>query len=25
VLHTPGHTPDSVCFLDEANGLLFGG
>ena len=25
VLHTPGHTPDSVCFFDEANGLLFGG
>jgi glyoxylase-like metal-dependent hydrolase (beta-lactamase superfamily II) len=25
VLHTPGHTPDSVCYLDEANGLLFGG
>ena len=25
VLHTPGHSPDSVCFFDEANGLLFGG
>jgi glyoxylase-like metal-dependent hydrolase (beta-lactamase superfamily II) len=25
VLHTPGHTPDSVCFLDERRGLLFGG
>jgi glyoxylase-like metal-dependent hydrolase (beta-lactamase superfamily II) len=25
VLHTPGHTPDSICLLDEQNGLLFGG
>ena len=25
VLHTPGHTPDSICLLDEDNGLLFGG
>ena len=25
VLHTPGHTPDSVCFVDEHRGLLFGG
>ena len=25
VLHTPGHSPDSVCFLDERAGLLFGG
>ncbi|PVZ12901.1 MBL fold metallo-hydrolase [Actinomycetospora cinnamomea] len=25
VLHTPGHSPDSVCFLDEHAGLLFGG
>lgn len=25
VLHTPGHSPDSICLLDEANGLLFGG
>lgn len=25
VLHTPGHTPDSVCFLDERDGLLFAG
>ncbi len=25
VLHTPGHTPDSVCFLQERRGLLFGG
>lgn len=25
VLHTPGHTRDSVCLLDERNGLLFGG
>ena len=25
VLHTPGHTPDSICLLDERNGVLFGG
>lgn len=25
VLHTPGHSPDSICLLDEVNGLLFGG
>jgi len=25
VLHTPGHSPDSICLLDERNGLLFGG
>jgi glyoxylase-like metal-dependent hydrolase (beta-lactamase superfamily II) len=25
VLHTPGHSPDSICLLDEENGLLFGG
>jgi glyoxylase-like metal-dependent hydrolase (beta-lactamase superfamily II) len=25
VLHTPGHTPDSICLFDEENGLLFGG
>ncbi|GAA4777116.1 MBL fold metallo-hydrolase [Actinomycetospora chlora] len=25
VLHTPGHTPDSLCFLDEHAGLLFAG
>ncbi|TDQ63032.1 glyoxylase-like metal-dependent hydrolase (beta-lactamase superfamily II) [Actinomycetospora succinea] len=25
VLHTPGHTPDSVCFLDEHDGLLLAG
>lgn len=25
VLHTPGHTPDCVCLLDEKNGVLFGG
>jgi glyoxylase-like metal-dependent hydrolase (beta-lactamase superfamily II) len=25
VLHTPGHTPDCVCLLDEAHGVLFGG
>jgi glyoxylase-like metal-dependent hydrolase (beta-lactamase superfamily II) len=25
VLHTPGHTPDSSCLLDERSGILFGG
>jgi glyoxylase-like metal-dependent hydrolase (beta-lactamase superfamily II) len=25
VLHTPGHTPDSICLLDERHGVLFGG
>lgn len=25
VLHTPGHTPGSVCFHREADGLLFSG
>ncbi len=25
VLHTPGHTPGSVCFYDEHKGLLFSG
>ncbi len=25
VLHTPGHSPDCICVLDRANGLLFGG
>ena len=25
VLHTPGHSPDCICLLDEDNGLLFGG
>jgi glyoxylase-like metal-dependent hydrolase (beta-lactamase superfamily II) len=23
VLHTPGHSPDSICLLDEREGLLF--
>jgi glyoxylase-like metal-dependent hydrolase (beta-lactamase superfamily II) len=23
VLHTPGHSPDSICLLDEHDGLLF--
>jgi glyoxylase-like metal-dependent hydrolase (beta-lactamase superfamily II) len=22
-LHTPGHSPDSICLLDERDGLLF--
>lgn len=25
VLHTPGHSPDSLCLLDDREGLLFGG
>lgn len=25
VLATPGHTPDAICLLDRANGLLFTG
>jgi glyoxylase-like metal-dependent hydrolase (beta-lactamase superfamily II) len=25
VIHTPGHSPDSVCYLDERQGLLFAG
>jgi len=25
VLHTPGHTQDCICLLDEDNGVLFGG
>ena len=25
VLHTPGHAPDHVCFLDETDGVLFCG
>jgi glyoxylase-like metal-dependent hydrolase (beta-lactamase superfamily II) len=25
VVHTPGHTPDSICLLDEREGILFGG
>ncbi|MEA2210657.1 MAG: hypothetical protein QOF83_605 [Solirubrobacteraceae bacterium] len=25
VLHTPGHSPDSICLLDERDGILFAG
>ena len=25
VLHTPGHSPDSICLVDDHRGLLFGG
>lgn len=25
VIHTPGHSPDHVCFLDPGSGVLFGG
>jgi glyoxylase-like metal-dependent hydrolase (beta-lactamase superfamily II) len=25
VLHTPGHSPDHLCFFDERSGVLFGG
>ena len=25
IVSTPGHTPDSICLLDEANGLLWTG
>lgn len=25
VIHTPGHTPDGICLLDERSGALFGG
>lgn len=25
VVHTPGHSPDHVCFLDEPSGTLFSG
>jgi glyoxylase-like metal-dependent hydrolase (beta-lactamase superfamily II) len=24
-LHTPGHSPDSICLLDERDGILFAG
>jgi glyoxylase-like metal-dependent hydrolase (beta-lactamase superfamily II) len=25
ILHTPGHSPDSVCLVDERDGMLFAG
>jgi glyoxylase-like metal-dependent hydrolase (beta-lactamase superfamily II) len=25
VIHTPGHSPGSVCFIDEEEGIIFGG
>ncbi|MCD2193185.1 MBL fold metallo-hydrolase [Actinomycetospora endophytica] len=25
VIHTPGHSPDSICLLDDRGGLLFAG
>lgn len=25
VMHTPGHSGDSICLLDDASGVLFGG
>jgi glyoxylase-like metal-dependent hydrolase (beta-lactamase superfamily II) len=25
VIHTPGHSPDSVCYVEERDGLLFAG
>lgn len=25
VIHSPGHTPDCICLLDEHDGILFGG
>lgn len=25
VIHTPGHTEDSICLFDETNGILFSG
>ncbi|MGW5076432.1 MBL fold metallo-hydrolase [Rhodococcus sp. NPDC004095] len=25
ILHTPGHTPDSICLHDDRTGVLFGG
>jgi glyoxylase-like metal-dependent hydrolase (beta-lactamase superfamily II) len=25
VLHTPGHSPDSICLLDDRDGVLFAG
>ncbi len=25
VLHTPGHSPDSICLIDDHDGLLFAG
>jgi glyoxylase-like metal-dependent hydrolase (beta-lactamase superfamily II) len=25
IIHTPGHSPGSICFIDEEEGIIFGG